>query len=113
MSAAVAYRSHNFACPNCSVELVGYPERDKWRCRECVGVLAGPEEVPRELAVIDLSENQHNVRALDAPIGCPACGDAMQPLHVAHIQIKRCKRDGYIWFEAGQLGFLNAYIAEF
>ena len=101
----MAYRDHALVCPRCEVELVA-SSGEKWQCRECVGVLAGPDEIPPELASIATPH-----RRAGAPIGCPACGTAMEQLHIAHIDVERCTRDGYVWFDAGELGYVRAYIA--
>lgn len=108
----MTYRERPLSCPRCSVELVGYPSREKWRCRSCAGVLAGPEELPVELAVLD--DVRDRKRRATASIGCPACGTTMQQMRVLKldIDIERCTRDGYVWFDAGELGALRAFVAE-
>lgn len=105
----MAYRDRRMSCPRCGVELVGYPEREKWRCRDCVGVLAGPNEMPIQLTTVDWPTAK---RRTHEPLGCPACGDEMQPFSVGDLKLERCERDGYVWFDGGELGFLHAYFAE-
>jgi PHP family Zn ribbon phosphoesterase len=103
------YRDREMACPRCAGKLVGYPARDKWRCAGCGGVLAGPDEVPPEVAS---GEPPRPSRRPDAPLGCPLCGVEMQRLVSAEIRIEHCTRDGLTWFDSGELGYLSAYFAE-
>ena len=74
-------------------------------------MLAGPEEMPVELAAVDW-----DIVEVGAPrstaLGCPGCGHEMRRLRVAGVDVDRCERDGFVWFDSGELGFLNAYFAE-
>ena len=72
-------------------------------------MLAGPNEMPIQLATIDWPAS---TRAARAPLGCPTCGDEMRSFAVNDLLLERCERDGYVWFDGGELGFLNAYFAE-
>lgn len=103
----MAYRDRRICCPRCGSDLVGYPAREKWRCRDCGGVLAGSDELPVEVITRDWPE----ARRRQSPLGCPGCGDQMHRIVVAGVEIERCDRESLVWFDSGELGFLDAYFA--
>lgn len=51
------------------------------------------------------------VERTDAPIGCPRCGDAMEPTVIHEVSIDRCARHG-IWFDALELQQALQRVAE-
>ena len=105
----MAYREREMVCPQCGGKLIGYPAREKWRCSGCGGVLCGPDEVPPQLS--DADTYARSKRA-SAPLGCTRCGQAMRQFVVSGIEVERCMQEGYVWFDAGELGYLRAYFAE-
>lgn len=99
------YRDSFEKCPRCGVELVD--ARSARGCRACGGLwieepvltemilkMLPPRPLSRlVLAVIDRS---------GAPIGCPTCGDVMEPVSIHEVILDRCVKHG-IWFDALEL----------
>jgi len=105
------YRDERMACPRCGVELLADPQREKWRCKSCVGVLLGPAELEADLAAVEWpTRTSAAARSTHAPVGCPACGERMQQIELFGIGLERCTRDQFVWFDGGELGYARAYI---
>ncbi len=99
------YRDRPMRCPQCGVDLVAIDTRDKWRCKQCVGVLVGIQQVELELGeggrrtIFATAQAQR-----DGTRPCPACHQPMEPIRLVGIEIERCVADGYVWFDRGELG---------
>jgi Zn-finger nucleic acid-binding protein len=100
----MTYRDAPMLCPHCGEELAEVaPDRAKWRCRSCGGILVGAEELEREVA-------PHGEVILDTITGirdtrpCPLCHEAMTAYVLYGIEIDRCGNDGGVWFDRGELG---------
>jgi Zn-finger nucleic acid-binding protein len=105
------YRDERMACPRCGIELVAYPQRDKWRCKSCVGMLLGPAELEADLVAVEWpTRTSASARSTHAPVGCPACGERMQQVELFGIELERCTRDQLVWFDGGELGYVRAYL---
>ena len=96
----MAYRDRRLACPRCTIELTS--GNDRWQCEQCRGVLLARER----LASVALTAS-----AVDAPVGCPACGARMEQFRIVGVALECCKHDGFVWFDGGELGFLRDYAA--
>ena len=96
----MAYRDPRLSCPRCSIELTTGTAR--WQCAQGRGVLLARDK----LASVALTAS-----AVDAPVGCPACGERMAQFRVVGVALECCKRDGLVWFDGGELGFLRDYAA--
>ena len=107
----MAYRDRGMSCPRCGVDLAQYPKREKWRCRDCGGVLAGLDEMPPPIAEIEWPTAKR-ARARPVSLKCPVCARDMHRFSVVGVELDRCELDGYVWFDSGELGFLDAYLAE-
>ncbi len=89
-----------------------YPDRDKWRCKQCNGVLVGSEQLvveigPQAEAVLDGEADP----ARPAIHPCPACAFPMTPYTVGGgIELDRCVTDRLVWFDGGEIGKVRAAI---
>jgi Zn-finger nucleic acid-binding protein len=106
----MAYRDRRLGCPRCGSDLAAYPQRDKWRCRGCVGVLVGPGELAAELGEVAWASGLES-ELTGTRLGCPACGEAMRRISIGGVELDRCDRDEHVWFDGGELGRLRAYLA--
>lgn len=102
------YREHELPCPECGVALVALvalDTRDKWRCKQCAGVLVGMGQLEVELGDggRDLVYESPRTRKRGTR-ACPACRSVMEPTKVLGIELDRCVQDGYVWFDRGELG---------
>lgn len=99
------YRDHELPCPECGVPLAALDTRDKWRCKQCAGVLVGIVQLEVELGEggRDLVYESPRARKRGTR-GCPACRAVMEPTNVLGIELDRCVQDGYVWFDRGELG---------
>ena len=102
------FRDRAAQCPRCGKPLAHYPDRDKWRCKTCNGVLVGGEQLvveigPQAEAVLD--DEADATRPAIHP--CPACAYPMTPYTIAHtppIELDRCVADRLVWFDGGEIG---------
>lgn len=99
------YRDEPMQCPECGTALAALDGRDKWRCKQCVGVLVGIHQIEIELG----ADSRHTIftRAQKVRAGtrpCPACRRPMEPIQLIGMEIERCVEDGYAWFDRGELG---------
>ncbi|MCX5743580.1 MAG: zf-TFIIB domain-containing protein [Proteobacteria bacterium] len=90
-------------CPRCGVPLVRYADRDKWRCKRCVGVLLGPAELAVEAPWL-LEEAARASTSAQPP--CPACAQPMTTIGFENIELDRCDADKVVWFDAAELGLV-------
>lgn len=90
-------------CPRCGVPIVRYADRDKWRCKQCVGVLLGEGELLTEAPSL-LVEPAQAVEGSRPP--CPACSQAMSPIAFETVGLDRCDADKLVWFDAAELGLV-------
>ena len=98
------YRTRaDLPCPRCGVPLSRYGERDKWRCKQCVGVLLGELELTVEAPWL-LDAPKSVVKHPQPP--CPACSVAMDPIMFDDIELDRCTKDKIVWFDAAELGLV-------
>jgi len=111
------FRDKELQCPRCGKRLAQYPERDKWRCRSCNGVLVGAEQLVVELgpqaeAVLDGDVDP----ARSAIHPCPACAFPMTPYtligkaEMLPVELDRCAADRLVWFDGGEIGKARAAI---
>jgi Zn-finger nucleic acid-binding protein len=110
------FRDRALLCPRCGKPLASYPERDKWRCRTCNGVLVGAEQLVVEIgphadAVLDGEPDA----ARPAIHPCPGCAFPMTPYTIAGsspapIELDRCVGDRLVWFDGGEIGKVRAGI---
>jgi Zn-finger nucleic acid-binding protein len=109
------FRDRALLCPRCGKPLASYPERDKWRCRTCNGVLVGAEQLvveigPQAEAVLDGEADP--ARAAIHP--CPGCSFPMTPYTITSagqpVELDRCVGDRLVWFDGGEIGKVRAGI---
>jgi len=108
------FRDKELQCPRCGKALSRYPERDKWRCRTCNGVLVGAEQLvveigPQAEAVLDHEADP----ARSAIHPCPGCSFPMTPYTIAGnppVELDRCVGDRMVWFDGGEIGKIRAGI---
>lgn len=99
------YRDPVLSCPQCGVPLVALDGRDKWRCKQCVGVLVGIQQIELELG--ETGRRQIFVTAKRPRPGtrpCPRCRRPMDVIRLAGMDVERCVPDGVAWFDRGELG---------
>jgi Zn-finger nucleic acid-binding protein len=94
-------------CPRCGIELEQYPDRDKWRCTQCNGILLGLAELEHELATL-VTLGQRIDHPNTDPLICPRCGGDMMRATIGDIDVDRCPEDGAVWFDRGELGQIRA-----
>lgn len=105
------YRDRRMACPRCGGDLVAYPQREKWQCKACIGVLLGPAELAADLVAVEWpARTAGPAGSTLAPVGCPACGERMQQVELFGIELERCPRDQFVWFDSGELGHARAQL---
>lgn len=106
----MVFRDQPTGCPQCGVSLVRYAGRDKWRCRDCSGVLVGGEELSLELGESRARELLACAPGAPraAPYGCPVCTAPMTPFSLGAYELDRCDRHRVVWFDAGELGKVRA-----
>ncbi|HWO23936.1 MAG TPA: FHA domain-containing protein [Kofleriaceae bacterium] len=99
------YRDSFEKCPRCGVELVD--ARSARGCRACGGLWVEEAVLtemilamlpPRPLSRLTLAV----IERVDAAIGCPTCGEAMEAASIHEVSIDRCGKHG-IWFDALEL----------
>lgn len=105
------FRDKELQCPRCGKPLAHYPDRDKWRCRTCNGVLVGGEQLiveigPHAQAVME-GEGDTTRPAIHP---CPACAFPMTPYTIAPVELDRCIADRVVWFDGGEIGKVRAGI---
>ena len=91
-------------CPRCGVPIARYADRDKWRCKQCVGVLLGEAELAVEAPWLLDEPAQEGVEGSQPP--CPACQQPMTPVAYETVGLDRCDRDKLVWFDAAELGLV-------
>ena len=99
------YRDSFEKCPRCAVDLVD--ARSARGCRACGGLwLEEPVLTEMILAMLPPRPLSRLVLAVidraGAPIGCPTCGDVMEPAAIHEVILDRCVKHG-IWFDALEL----------
>jgi Zn-finger nucleic acid-binding protein len=105
------YRNQKLQCPRCGKELVQYPERDKWRCKACLGALVGAEQLEVEIG-------PHAKEVATGPADparpalhpCPICAFPMTPYTIGKIELDRCVGHALVWFDGGEIGKVRAAI---
>ena len=101
----MAFRDKPMRCPRCGKDLVRYEQRDKWRCKHCLGALVGIEALEVEIGplaahvIADLADPQR-----PAIHPCPVCAFPMTPYTVHGIELDRCQNDFVVWFDGGEIG---------
>jgi ribosomal protein S27AE len=78
------------------------PDRAKWRCGSCGGILVGAQELEREIG--DRGLTLETVTGVRTTRHCPRCGEPMTAYLLFGIEIDRCGADGAVWFDRGELG---------
>lgn len=99
------YRDVLLSCPQCGVPLVSLDAREKWRCKQCVGVLVGVAQLELELGEtgrLRIFVSPERPRAGTRP--CPRCRNPMDVIRLAGMDVERCVSDGVAWFDRGELG---------
>lgn len=104
----MTYRTQAGACPRCAVVLDKLEDRDKWRCKSCVGALVGIGELEEELPEGETLEPRE---ASESPLECPVCGVGMEPVGLAGVRLDQCRHDKVVWFDSGELGRVRKALA--
>ena len=105
----------DLACAACGGALLRYGTRDKWRCTRCAGALVGVEELGVELGMVGgdtVARAPRESVLLEKEVACPACKKPMDRLVLARVAIDRCKLDGLVWFDRGELGRVRDALGE-
>jgi Zn-finger nucleic acid-binding protein len=91
------FRDQAPVCPRCRVGLMrAADEREAWHCPRCAGTALGIGDV-----IDDLPEVAPHLRPA-ADLACPACGQSMEPVYLAAVEIERCRQDSVVWLERGE-----------
>jgi len=94
-------------CPRCGTPLASRGD-ERWRCPKCRGAAVVSSQFVCELRRVapDLVPADEDppiltdARRQAAPkLVCPACGEPMEPVLLAHIDLDRCYRDHIFWFD--------------
>lgn len=85
-----------------------YPDRDKWRCRTCNGVLVGAGQLEVEIGprATEVVEGPADA-ARPAIHPCPICAFPLTPYTITaakNIELDRCVDDRVVWFDGGEIG---------
>jgi Zn-finger nucleic acid-binding protein len=108
----MSYREAPRTCPQGGEELVQRPDRDKWNCPQCGGILVGASELERELGALGLEVLLETVTVQRSTRPCPRCREPMTAFVLYGISLDRCSIDGCVWFDRGELGRVRAAIPE-
>jgi Zn-finger nucleic acid-binding protein len=95
-------------CPRCGVALEQYDERDKWRCKDCLGTLVGLPELQREIGRHAADVFEVTAHEAETNHKCPVCGGVMAPFALGDIELERCDVSGVVWFDPGELRDVRA-----
>jgi Zn-finger nucleic acid-binding protein len=107
----MAFRDKPLRCPRCGKDLVRYEDRDKWRCKECLGALVGIEQLEVEIGPVAahvIADVADASRPAIHP--CPVCAFPLTPYTVNGIELDRCQNDFVVWFDGGEIGKLRKTI---
>ncbi len=107
----MTYRDYPIACPRCRRDLDRNEASERWVCGTCAGELWGEAEVIARLVEVapDLrAEGGSRLptlsrRTKDAPLPCPVCREAMDPVFLGGIEVERCRVDELLWFDVSEI----------
>jgi Zn-finger nucleic acid-binding protein len=107
-------------CPRCGVELHRIAGDERFRCSGCAGVVLDAGALVAELLAVDPSLRDglriRDIRTIgrrtDEQLPCALCGEAMEPVFLGGAEIDRCRADGVLWFDVGELEEVLARTAE-
>lgn len=108
------FRDKPLQCPRCGKPLAHYPGRDKWRCKQCNGVLVAGDQLVVEIGPHSgpvLEGEADPARSAIHP--CPACAFPMTPYTIPGtppVEVDRCVTDRLVWFDGGEIGKTRATI---
>ncbi|HWO19393.1 MAG TPA: zf-TFIIB domain-containing protein [Kofleriaceae bacterium] len=105
------FRDRPPSCPRCRVELGRLAEDERFRCPRCTGVMLAAGELVAELLTVDPTlrdgiqiRDIHTIgRRSTEQLPCAYCDAAMEPVFLGGAPIDRCRDDGVLWFDAGEL----------
>jgi len=114
------FRDRAPSCPRCRVELGRIAGDERFSCPGCAGTVLGAGELVAELLAVDPSlragiqiRDIHTVgRRTAERLPCAFCGEAMEPVFLGGEAIDRCRADGVLWFDAGEIEAILARTAE-
>lgn len=113
------FRDRPPACPRCQAELEQIEGAERLRCPGCAGVLFGAGELVAALLAIDPELRDGRIRDIRTigrraaeRLSCAICGDAMEPVFLGGEEVDRCRADGVLWLDAGELEAILASTAE-
>lgn len=114
------FRDRPPSCPRCRVELDRIAADDRFRCAGCDGVVLNAGTLVAELLAVDPSlrdgiriRDIHTIgRRTDEELPCAVCGGAMEPVFLGGVAIDRCRADGVLWFDVGELEEVLSRTAE-
>jgi Zn-finger nucleic acid-binding protein len=114
------FRDRPPSCPRCRCDLDRSTEAERFHCPGCAGVVLAASELVAELLVVDPSlrdgiqiRDIHTIGRRSAErLPCAICGEAMEPVFLGGVEVDRCRADGVLWLDAGELEAVLATTAE-
>jgi Zn-finger nucleic acid-binding protein len=105
------FRDRPPSCPRCRVELGRPAEDERFHCPRCAGIMLAAGELVAELLAVDPKLRDgiqiRDIRTLgrrsNERLPCAFCEAAMEPVYLGGAPIDRCRDDGVLWFDAGEL----------
>lgn len=114
------FRDSPPTCPRCRIDLDRSGAAERFDCPRCKGVVIGAGELVAALLAVDPSLRDgirvRDVRTVGrrsaARLPCAMCEEEMEPVYLGGAAIDRCRGDGILWFDAGELDAVLARAAE-
>jgi Zn-finger nucleic acid-binding protein len=110
------FRDRSPSCPRCRIDLDRSAADERFSCRGCAGVVLGAGELlavdPSLRDDIQIRDIHTIGRRTPERLPCAFCGEAMEPVFLGGEPIDRCRADGVLWLDAGELESILARTAE-